>query len=197
MNEGLFSHSLDHILPDNLFASPKKSASDHFTVFSTSSAEAVEADDKTRTPPTTSCSNSNPSPANASGLNMSSLKTYLLQMPRYISSLLSIATASNRTFISLMWWSLLLWEKVFFWRRNHWHVVSQQWRKIDFAGVSKLSSILELWFKSDPFHKSFNCFCLFCVFVESVAIKQAYTRKIKPEKSCIGKTIPTTKKKYL
>nr|KJB35741.1 hypothetical protein B456_006G126400 [Gossypium raimondii] len=90
--------SLDHILPDNLFASPKKSASDHFTVFSTSSAEAVEADDKTGTPPTTSCSNSNPSPANASGLNMASLKTYLLQMPR-----------------------------------NHWHVVSQQWRKIDFA----------------------------------------------------------------
>lgn len=77
--------SLDHILPDNLFASPKKSASDHFTVFSASSAEAVEADDKTGTPPTTSCSNGNPSPANASGLNMASLKTYLLQMPRFSS----------------------------------------------------------------------------------------------------------------
>ncbi|KAE8691677.1 hypothetical protein F3Y22_tig00110885pilonHSYRG00062 [Hibiscus syriacus] len=50
--------SLEHILPDNLFASPKKSAGDHLTVFSTSSTEAVEADNKTETP-ATSCSNGN------------------------------------------------------------------------------------------------------------------------------------------
>ncbi|GMI97414.1 hypothetical protein like AT3G51950 [Hibiscus trionum] len=76
--------SLEHILPDNLFASPKKSSGDHLTVFSTSSAEAVEADNKTGTP-TTSCSNGNSSLANASGLNMSSLETCLLQMPRFSS----------------------------------------------------------------------------------------------------------------
>ncbi|KAK8683225.1 hypothetical protein V6N13_039291 [Hibiscus sabdariffa] len=70
--------SLEYILPDNLFTSPKKSVGDHLTVATTSSAEALKADDKTGTP-TTSCSN-----GNASGLNMASLKTYLLQMPRYI-----------------------------------------------------------------------------------------------------------------
>ncbi|KAK8601882.1 hypothetical protein V6N13_058448 [Hibiscus sabdariffa] len=70
--------SLENILPDNLFTSPKKSVGEHLTVASTSSAEALKADDKTGTP-TTSCSN-----GNASGPNMASLKTYLLQMPRYI-----------------------------------------------------------------------------------------------------------------
>ncbi|EOY32749.1 hypothetical protein QUC31_019282 [Theobroma cacao] len=73
--------SLEHILPDNLFASPKKSAGDHLTVFS---ANSVEADNKT-TSPTTSCSNSNPSLANTSSLNMASLKSCFLQMPRYSS----------------------------------------------------------------------------------------------------------------
>ncbi|XP_039053102.1 zinc finger CCCH domain-containing protein 53-like [Hibiscus syriacus] len=70
---------LELVLPDNLFTSPKKSAGDHLAVFSTSSAVDVEADNKTGTP-TTSCSN-----GNASGLNMASLKTYLLQMPRFSS----------------------------------------------------------------------------------------------------------------
>ncbi|XWS28325.1 hypothetical protein CRYUN_Cryun25bG0058700 [Craigia yunnanensis] len=73
--------SLEHILPDNLFASPKKSAGDHLTVFSTSS---VEADDKTASP-TTSCSNSNPSLTNTLSLNMASLKSCFLQMPRFSS----------------------------------------------------------------------------------------------------------------
>ncbi|GMJ07066.1 hypothetical protein like AT3G51950 [Hibiscus trionum] len=63
--------SFEHILPDNLFASPKKSAGDHLTVFSTSPTEALKADDKTGTP-TTSCSN-----GDASG--------HLLQMPRFSS----------------------------------------------------------------------------------------------------------------
>ncbi|XVF19311.1 hypothetical protein REPUB_Repub11eG0099700 [Reevesia pubescens] len=76
--------SLDHILPDNLFASPKKSAGDHLAVFSTSSVETIEADDKT-TSPTTSCSNSNPSLANTSNLNMASLKSCFLQIPRFSS----------------------------------------------------------------------------------------------------------------
>ena len=71
-------NSLEHILPDNLFASPKKSAGDHLAVFSTSS---VEADDKTASP-TTSCSNSNPSLTNTSSLNMASFKSCFLQMPR-------------------------------------------------------------------------------------------------------------------
>ncbi|XVE78933.1 hypothetical protein DITRI_Ditri14bG0017900 [Diplodiscus trichospermus] len=72
--------SLEHILPDNLFASPKKSAGDDLTVFSTASAEA---DGKTSSP-TTSCSNSNPSLANTSSLNMASLKSCFLEMPRNI-----------------------------------------------------------------------------------------------------------------
>ncbi|XWS73588.1 hypothetical protein CRYUN_Cryun02cG0141800 [Craigia yunnanensis] len=72
--------SLEHILPDNLFASPKKSAGDHLTVFSTSS---VEADDTTASP--TTSSNSNPSLANTSSLNMASLKSCFLQMPRFSS----------------------------------------------------------------------------------------------------------------
>ncbi|XVF69591.1 hypothetical protein PTKIN_Ptkin11bG0093300 [Pterospermum kingtungense] len=70
--------SLEHILPDNLFASPKKSAGDNLTVFS---ASAGEADDKTANP-TTSNSNSNPSLANTPSLNMASLKSCFLQMPR-------------------------------------------------------------------------------------------------------------------
>ncbi|XP_022752368.1 zinc finger CCCH domain-containing protein 53-like [Durio zibethinus] len=73
--------SLEHILPDNLFASPKQSAGDHLTVFSTSS---VEADVKTASP-TTSSSNINPSLANTSSLNMASLKSCFLQMPRFSS----------------------------------------------------------------------------------------------------------------
>ncbi|KAE8705729.1 Zinc finger CCCH domain-containing protein 46 [Hibiscus syriacus] len=70
----------------------------------TNNNEAVEADNKTETP-ATSCSSGNSSLANASGLNMASVKTYLLQMP----------------------------SKVFARGRNHRHVASQQPRKIDFA----------------------------------------------------------------
>ncbi|XP_022756226.1 zinc finger CCCH domain-containing protein 53-like isoform X1 [Durio zibethinus] len=80
IGESDLPESLEHILPDNLFASPKKSAGDHPTVFSTAS---VEVDDKT-TCPTTS-SNSNPSWANSSSLNMTSLKSCFLQMPRFSS----------------------------------------------------------------------------------------------------------------
>ncbi|XVE59965.1 hypothetical protein DITRI_Ditri05aG0088600 [Diplodiscus trichospermus] len=80
-DESDLPESLEHILPDNLFASPKKSAVDHLTVCSTSS---VEADDKTACP-TTSSSNSNTSPANTSSLNMASLKSCFLQMPRFSS----------------------------------------------------------------------------------------------------------------
>ncbi|KAK8515657.1 hypothetical protein V6N13_139373 [Hibiscus sabdariffa] len=75
-----FPESLEHILPDNFFASPKKST-DHLTIFTTSS---VEGDDKNGSP--TASSNGNPSPVNtSSGLNMPPLKSCLLQHPRLSS----------------------------------------------------------------------------------------------------------------
>ncbi|KAE8711319.1 hypothetical protein F3Y22_tig00110299pilonHSYRG00291 [Hibiscus syriacus] len=78
--ENDFPESLEHILPDNLFASPKKSTGDHLTVFTTSSTEA----DNIPTSLATS-SNGNPQPANPSGLNMESLKSCFLQLPRFSS----------------------------------------------------------------------------------------------------------------
>ncbi|KAJ6777620.1 ZINC FINGER CCCH DOMAIN-CONTAINING PROTEIN 22-LIKE ISOFORM X1 [Salix koriyanagi] len=56
--------NLEHILPDNLFASPKKSAADHLAVFS---AASVEVDENTTSTDTSS-------------LNMTSLKSCFLQM---------------------------------------------------------------------------------------------------------------------
>ncbi|PPE01016.1 hypothetical protein GOBAR_DD01979 [Gossypium barbadense] len=56
---------LEHILPDNLFASPKKSTGECFTVFT---------DEK------------NPSLANTSGLNVASLKSCFLQLPSFAFS---------------------------------------------------------------------------------------------------------------
>ncbi|KAJ0021691.1 hypothetical protein Pint_31003 [Pistacia integerrima] len=61
--------SLEHILPDNLFASPKKSTVDELTVFSS------EADDKLSASSTTITST----------INMASLKSCFLQMPRFSS----------------------------------------------------------------------------------------------------------------
>ncbi|GLT51035.1 hypothetical protein SLA2020_244820 [Shorea laevis] len=66
--------SLDHILPDNLFASPKKSTSDHLTAFSTASVEVVE---KIPSPTTSSSGNNNPS--------LAPLNSCFLQMPRISS----------------------------------------------------------------------------------------------------------------
>ncbi|KAE8678855.1 hypothetical protein F3Y22_tig00111402pilonHSYRG00374 [Hibiscus syriacus] len=80
VEENDFPESLEHILPDNLFASPKKLTGDHLTVFTTSS---IEADDKTGSP--TASSNGNPLLANASGLNVASLKSCFLQLPRFSS----------------------------------------------------------------------------------------------------------------
>ncbi|KAJ9164323.1 hypothetical protein P3X46_023916 [Hevea brasiliensis] len=68
--------SLEHILPDNLFTSPKKSSGDH-TVFSTAALEVDET--------STSSSNNNPIMPTASALNISSLKSCFLQMPRLSS----------------------------------------------------------------------------------------------------------------
>ncbi|KAE8710594.1 hypothetical protein F3Y22_tig00110320pilonHSYRG00027 [Hibiscus syriacus] len=78
--ENDFPESLEHILPDNLFASPKKSTGDNLTVFTTS---FTEADNKTAS--SASSSNGNPQLANTSGLNMASLKSCFLQLPRFSS----------------------------------------------------------------------------------------------------------------
>ncbi|KAG5238387.1 zinc finger CCCH domain-containing protein [Salix suchowensis] len=76
-DESDLHENLEHILPDNLFGSPKKSAGDHLTVFSTAS---VEVDENT-TSPTASSPNSNPL-VHTTSLNMTSLKSCFLQMPR-------------------------------------------------------------------------------------------------------------------
>ncbi|KAG5253852.1 zinc finger CCCH domain-containing protein [Salix suchowensis] len=64
-NEESYLHeNFEHILPENLFASPKKSAADHLAVFS---AASVEVDENTTSTDTSS-------------LNMTSLKSCFLQM---------------------------------------------------------------------------------------------------------------------
>ncbi|CAL5350848.1 unnamed protein product [Camellia sinensis] len=68
--------SLEHILPDNLFASPIKSAGEHY-IFSTASPEA---DDSTLV--TTTSSNNIPMLPTTSTLNMASLLSCSFQMPR-------------------------------------------------------------------------------------------------------------------
>uniref|UniRef100_A0A5B6Z376 Putative zinc finger CCCH domain-containing protein 53 isoform X1 n=1 Tax=Davidia involucrata TaxID=16924 RepID=A0A5B6Z376_DAVIN len=73
--------SLEHILPDNLFASPTKSAGDHHSIFSTASAEADDSAPIT----TTSSSNNIPMLPSTSTLNMASLKSCYFQMPRFSS----------------------------------------------------------------------------------------------------------------
>lgn len=78
LNVFLFSCSLEHILPDNLFASPKKSAGGHFTVFSSSPAETDEKNTSS-----TTCTNNNTKLSSASPLNVASFKSCILQMSRY------------------------------------------------------------------------------------------------------------------
>ncbi|KAG8388971.1 hypothetical protein BUALT_Bualt02G0180700 [Buddleja alternifolia] len=67
--------SMEHILPDNLFASPTKLAAESMSVFSEASA------DNNISVKITS-SNDNPELANSSPLNMASLKSCYFQMPR-------------------------------------------------------------------------------------------------------------------
>ncbi|THF99879.1 hypothetical protein TEA_021109 [Camellia sinensis var. sinensis] len=68
--------SLEHILPDNLFASPTKSAGEHYSIFTAS----PEADDSTLV--TTTSSNNIPMLPATSTLNMASLLSCSFQMPR-------------------------------------------------------------------------------------------------------------------
>ncbi|KAK4407428.1 Zinc finger CCCH domain-containing protein 55 [Sesamum angolense] len=73
--------SLEHILPDNLFASPTKSAAEHHTIFSQTSASADDS-----TPVTIkSSNNTTPGPPGSSPLGMASLKSCYIQMPRFSS----------------------------------------------------------------------------------------------------------------
>lgn len=72
--------SLEHILPDNLFASPTKSAAEHQAAFSTDSAEAGIS-----SPITAATSNNIPMLPATSTLNMASLKSCYFHMPRFTS----------------------------------------------------------------------------------------------------------------
>ncbi|XP_016448437.2 zinc finger CCCH domain-containing protein 46 isoform X2 [Nicotiana tabacum] len=75
--------SLEHILPDNLFASPTKSAAEHQASFSTDSAEAGVRSPITTT--TTTTSNNISMLPTTSALNMASLKSCYFHMPRFTS----------------------------------------------------------------------------------------------------------------
>ncbi|KAJ4724343.1 Zinc finger CCCH domain-containing protein [Melia azedarach] len=79
-DENDIHESLEHILPDNLFASPKKSAGGHFTVFSSSPAETDEKNTSS-----TTCTNNNTKLSSASPLNVASFKSCILQMSRFSS----------------------------------------------------------------------------------------------------------------
>ncbi|CAN4119855.1 unnamed protein product [Withania somnifera] len=72
--------SLEHILPDNLFASPTKSAAEYQAAFSSDSAEAGFS-----SPITTTTSNNIPMLPTTSTLNMASLKSCYFHMPRFTS----------------------------------------------------------------------------------------------------------------
>ncbi|KAL3529940.1 hypothetical protein ACH5RR_009262 [Cinchona calisaya] len=71
--------SLENILPDNLFASPTKSAAELHSSFATASANADD------TSPITSSSNYIPMLPSTSTLSMASLKSCYFQMPRFSS----------------------------------------------------------------------------------------------------------------
>ncbi|KAL6976633.1 hypothetical protein U1Q18_025420 [Sarracenia purpurea var. burkii] len=74
--------SLEHILPDNLFASPTKLAGDHCSIFSTASAEA----DDSVSVATSSSSNISVLPATSTH-TMASLKSCYFQLPRKVDSI--------------------------------------------------------------------------------------------------------------
>ncbi|KAF5725461.1 putative Zinc finger family protein / RNA recognition motif-containing protein [Tripterygium wilfordii] len=73
--------SLEHILPDNLFASPKKSASEHLTVFSTAPIIDVDQNNKNAAAPSPSNNNC----CLLSQTNMAPLRSCFLQIPRFSS----------------------------------------------------------------------------------------------------------------
>ncbi|XP_058226439.1 zinc finger CCCH domain-containing protein 22-like isoform X2 [Rhododendron vialii] len=76
-----FHESLEHILPDNLFASPTKSAGDHSSIFSTGLPDADDNSSVITT--TTTSSNTIPMLPSTSTLTMASLKSCYFQMPSH------------------------------------------------------------------------------------------------------------------
>ncbi|XP_055818845.1 zinc finger CCCH domain-containing protein 53-like isoform X2 [Solanum dulcamara] len=75
--------SFDHNLPDNLFASPTKSAAEQHVAFSTDSA-AADVRSGITTPATTTTTNIHMLPT-TSAFNMASLKSCYFQVPRFTS----------------------------------------------------------------------------------------------------------------
>ncbi|KAI3450001.1 hypothetical protein Pfo_006666 [Paulownia fortunei] len=73
--------SLEHILPDNLFASPTKLAAEHHSVFSQASASTDDSIPVT----ITSANNNTPSLPGSSPLSIASLKSCYIHMPRFSS----------------------------------------------------------------------------------------------------------------
>ncbi|CAN4123171.1 unnamed protein product [Withania somnifera] len=79
--------SLDHILPDNLFASPTKSAAEQHVAFSVDSAaaDAATTPPATATTKTTATTNNIPLLPTTSPFSMASLKSCYFQVPRFTS----------------------------------------------------------------------------------------------------------------
>lgn len=78
--------SLEHILPDSLFASPTKSASEHQSLF----ASFAEPDDSFARTTNLAASNNVSVLPSTSNLNMASLNSCYFEMPRYIFDLLTV-----------------------------------------------------------------------------------------------------------
>lgn len=79
-----YHESLEHILPDNLFASPKKSRSENLTAFSTSIADD-ENDDRITSLITSSGPTNEPLLTTSSALNIAALKSCLFHVPSFSS----------------------------------------------------------------------------------------------------------------
>ncbi|KAL3718605.1 hypothetical protein ACJRO7_003689 [Eucalyptus globulus] len=79
-----YHESLEHILPDNLFASPKKSRSENLTAFSTSLADD-ENDDRITSLITSSAPTNEPLLTTSSALNIAALKSCLFHVPSFSS----------------------------------------------------------------------------------------------------------------
>lgn len=78
-----FKNSMEHILPDNLFASPKKSAADQINAFSTTTSAEVSTE-STRVTTISSYNNNNnllPTTSTSSNANATSPKSVLSKCP--------------------------------------------------------------------------------------------------------------------
>ncbi|KAL0287652.1 UNVERIFIED_CONTAM: Zinc finger CCCH domain-containing protein 55 [Sesamum angustifolium] len=111
-DDSVLEESFEHILPDNLFASPTKLAAENQSVFSQASAPA---DDTTHV--TITSSNNTPVLPTGSPLTIASLKSCYFQMPRYRPP--SIVTVSLLSPFKQFTYTTIINFQVFIWARSH------------------------------------------------------------------------------